>query len=172
MKKIVIMTAICCLLLMTSCGSKKTKDIEKTKAVEQEASVEEDTTESFSIPPRETFAEIPIEAEKSFDYVVQTIDKTFPKAKKSVKRYYGYMGEDQVEGKLSYVFAVYDSSNGNNSSVATAAVTADGSMVYALDENSGHYWLIDKFEPEKKFTDFSWTITTTLEDELTTDEEM
>ena len=177
MKKIVIMTAICCVLLLTGCGSKKTKDVQKIETSAQTISVEDmttdgQTTEDFVIPPRETFAEIPGDAEQSFDYVVKTIDKNFPKAKKSVKRYYGYLGEEQVEGELSYVFAVYDSANGSNSTVATAAVTADCSKVYALDENSGHYWLIEKYEPVRKPAEFSWTVTSAEDDTLTTDEEI
>lgn len=176
MKKIVIMTAICCILLLTGCGSKKTKDIKKTETTVQTITTDDmttdgQTTEVFVIPPRETFAEIPGEAVQSFDYAVKTIDKTFPKKKKSTKRYYGYLGEEQIEGELSHVFAVYDSNGEKQSSVATTAVTADCSKVYALDENSGHYWLIERYEPVRPLAEFSWTVTAAPDDELTTDED-
>lgn len=170
MKKIVLMTAICCLLLTAGCGSTKTKDEEKASS--QKVSADDITTESFDIPPRETFAEIPSGAEQSFDCVVKTIDKNYPKAEKSVKRYYGYLGEEEVDGALSYIFAVYDSADGSHSTVATAAVTADCSRVYALDENSGQFWLIEKYEPAQKPAEFSWTVTVPAEDELTTDQEI
>lgn len=172
MKKIVLMTAICCLLLMAGCGSTKSKDMENKGAASQEISADDMNAEGFDIPPRETFAKIPGGAEQSFDYVVKTIDKNFPKAENSVKRYYGYLGEEEVDGALSYIFAVYDSADGSHSAVATAAVTADCSKVYALDENSGQYWLIEKYEPAQKPAEYSWTVTVPAEDELTTDQEI
>lgn len=177
MRKVVI-AAACCAVLMCGCGSKKTEvkkdEVAKTEQVittgAEDVTTDGHTTETFSIPSRETFAEIPAEAEQSFDCVIKTIDKTFPKAKKSTKRYYGYMGEQQVDGTLSYVFAIYDSKEGVQTPVATAAVTADNSRVYALDEDSEQFWLLEQYEPATEKAEFSWTVTAPV-DEVTTDEE-
>lgn len=175
MKKILLMTAICCLLLMAGCGSKKTNDIRSLGAaadmVADKTTTDGETVESFVIPSYETFAEMPADAVPSFDQAVKTVDKTFPKKKKSTKRYYGYLGEEQIEGELSYVFAVYDSNGDKQSTVATAAVTADCSKVYALDETSGQYWLIERYEPEKPLAEFSWTVTASPEETLPTADE-
>ncbi len=173
MKKMILLTTVCMALMMCGCGSKGTEgktEVKTVTAKDEVLTTDGHTTEKFTIPPRETFAEIPAEAEQSFDSVVQIIDKNYPKAKKSAKRYYGYMGEQQVDGTLSYVFAIYDSVEGENTPVVTAAVTADNSRVYALDEESEQFRLIEQLEPAKVKADFSWTVTA-APDEVTTAEE-
>jgi hypothetical protein len=174
MKKMIVLTAVCMALMLCGCGSKgsaeKKEDVTALTTADEMMTSDGHTTENFSIPPRETFAEVPAEAEQSFDSVIQIIDKTFPKAKKSVKRYYGYLGEQQVDGTLSYVFAIYDSVEGVHTPVVTAAVTADNSRVYALDEDSEQFWLIEELTPVKEKAEFSWTVTASP-DEVTTAEE-
>ena len=176
MKKFIMLTVICCALLASGCGKKSEKKIEKAEPAMAVTTANEDvttdgqTTESFTIPPRETFAEIPAEVEPSFDRVIKTIDKNFPKKKKSTKRFYGYLGEQQVDGTLSYVFAIYDSKGESSTKVATAAVTADNSRVYVLDEDSEQFWLLDRYAPADDRAEFSWTVTA-APDEATTAEE-
>lgn len=178
MKKKTILTIVCCVMVMCSCGSVKTETSSGKAAASPAAVIPEDgittdgeTAEGIAIPPRETFAEIPEEAELSFDRVVSTIDRTFPKAKKSVKRYYGYLGEQTVDGTPAYLFAIYDSNEGINVQVATAAVTADNNRVYALDPDSTQFWLLEQYQTGKSLADHSWTVTTTVTEEITTADE-
>ena len=177
MNKKMVLTAVCCAVLTVGCGSTKLDNKETAAApnpavtsVSEEITTNEMTTESYTIPSRETFAEIPAEAEVSLDRVIKTVDKTFPKAKKSVKRYYGYLGEQLVDGTQSYVYAIYDSTDEGQNIVATAAVTNDNNRVYILDEDSEQYWLLDEYAPERVTVQYSWT-ETEIVDETTTSEE-
>lgn len=176
MKKISLLIVLCFTLMISGCGSNNSKQAEKNSSKSsattsaEDITTSEETIESFTIPSRDTFAEIPDEAELSFDRVVNTIDKTFPKAKKNVKRYYGYMGEQPVDGTPSYVFAIYDRTDDADVLVATAAVTADNSRVYALDTDSTQFWLIEQYQPEKSMAEFSRTVTAAPDAETTSEE--
>ena len=180
MNKKMVLTAICCAVLTAvGCGSTRFDSKETAagpeKAVTAVAAEEitsdgQTTTEKFTIPSREAFDEIPAEAEVSFDRVIKTVDKNFPKAKKSVKRYYGYLGEQQVDGTDSYVFAIYDSTEDGQSMVATAAVTNDNNRVYILNEDSAQFWLLEQYSPERVPVEYSWTVTAVADSETTPEE--
>ena len=70
MKKMILLTTVCMALMMCGCGSKGTEgktEVETMTATDEVLTTDGHTTEKFTIPPRETFAEIPAEAEQSFD---------------------------------------------------------------------------------------------------------
>ena len=102
------------------------------------------------------------------DRVIKSIDKNFPKAD-SDKRFYGYLGEQQIDGTECYVFEVFDSSDGERELVMVAAITFDNSRVYVLNEETSQFWLLEQYSDKVK-VDYSWTMTKDP-DEVTTDEE-
>lgn len=141
MRKTICLTMLCFALMLSGCAeSGKGEEKQLTTAAQAEAAAE---VENYVIPPRETFAEIPAEAEKAFDHVIKTIDRTYPKPEGDVKRYFGYTGEEIVDGSQCYVFAIYDSAEEINRKVVTAAVSHDCGKVFGFDDDSGSYHLIE-----------------------------
>jgi hypothetical protein len=178
MKRKILLTAVCCALALAGCTkTAMINENEKSAAANntlvateaEDITTDVQITADFSIPSREAFAEIPEGTEGFFDRVIQAIDKNFPKEKKDVKRYYGYLGEQQVDGTQCYVFAVYDEKDGEQKPVKTAAITSDGSRVYALNEESSQFWLLEQYS-DRVPVDYSWTFTREP-DEVTTSEE-
>lgn len=140
MRKVVCMTVLCFALMLAGCaesGDTAEKKLTTAARADAAAAVQE------VIPPRETFAEIPEGAEEAFDHIISIIDKTYPKPEGNVKRYFGYTGEETVEGSRCYVFAVYDSVDEPGSKVVTAAVSDDCGKVFGFDDDSGSYRLIE-----------------------------
>ncbi len=172
MKKQIVLTAVCCALALAGCTKTAMLNENEKSAAANDiilATEAEDLTTADQDSSHEGFAEIPNDAEDPFDRVIRSIDKNFPKEKKNVKRYYGYLGEKQVDGTLCYVFAVYDEKDGEQQAVTTAAITSDSSRVYALNAESGQFWLLEQFS-DRVPVDYSWTFTK-APDQSATDEE-
>lgn len=180
MKRKIILAAVCFMTALAGCTKSSFIEESKKSAAANDVDVfvsteGEDittdmlTTDGLTISAHETYAEIPAEAERSFDRVISSIDKNFPKAGKSVKRYYGYLGEQQIDGTLCYVFEVFDSDDGDRELVMTAAITSDDSRVYAYNEETSTFWLLEQYSDKAK-TEYSWSITKDA-DEATTDGE-
>ena len=180
MNKKIILAAVCFITALAGCTKSSFIEDNKRSAAANDVDVfvstgAEDittdmmTTDGLTITSHETFAQIPSEAEKSFDRVIKSIDKNFPKSSKSDKRFYGYLGEQQIDGTVCYVFEVFDSKDGERELVMTAAITSDNSRVYAYNEETSAFWLLEQYSDKVK-ADYSWTMTKDA-DEVTTDEE-
>lgn len=180
MKRKIALAAVCFVISLASCT--KSSFIEENKKSAAANDVDfmistegEDiasdmmTTDGLTVSSHGTFAVIPAEAEKSFDRVIKSVDKNFPKAGKDVKRYYGYLGEQKIDGTKCYIFEVFDDSDCDRELVMTAAITSDNSRVYAFNEETSQFWLLEQYSDKVK-ADYSWTITKDA-DEVTTDEE-
>ncbi len=142
MRKILYVTVFCFALMLAGCAeSGNSSEKELTTAQTAEVDI---LAESHVIPPREAFAEIPAEAEQAFDHVIKTIDKSYPKSDGGVRRYFGYTGEEIIDGAKCYVFTIYDSSEEAVSKVVTAAVSDDCVKVFGMDDDSGIYRLIEE----------------------------
>ena len=179
MKRKIVLAALCFALALAGCTKSSFIEENKKSAAANDVDIlistdGEDitsdamTTDGLTVSAHETFAEIPAKAERSFDRVIKSIDKNFPKAD-SDKRFYGYLGEQQIDGTECYVFEVFDSSDGERELVMVAAITFDNSRVYVLNEETSQFWLLEQYSDKVK-VDYSWTMTKDP-DEVTTDEE-
>ena len=173
MNKKIILAAVCCTkssFIEDNKRSAAANDVDVFVSTgAEDITTDMMTTDGLTITSHETFAQIPAEAEKSFDRVIKSIDKNFPKSSKSDKRFYGYLGEQQIDGTVCYVFEVFDSKDGERELVMTAAITSDNSRVYAYNEETSAFWLLEQYSDKVK-ADYSWTMTKDP-DEVTTDEE-
>ena len=143
MKRVIFLTLTLALSLTSCAGIANDDNSRSTEATTA-------MTKNYTIPSRETFAELPEEQVNSLDYVIEAVDNKYPK-ESGIKRYYGYMGEEVVDGSKCFVFGVYDQSSEGQAQIATAAVTEDNTKVYALDDASQEYALIKTFFSVKVF---------------------
>ncbi len=161
----IVLLAVTAAVALASCGGStgsKTQAAKQTSAVTTDAETSSASTETFTIPERDTFAEIPEGAEQSFDMVMDAVNKSYPNDEKGSHRLYGYMGEEQIDEEKCYIFAVYDRKKDVHTEVATAAVNEDSSKVYVYNEDTMTYQLLDIPEEPEETT---WACTTVPEAE-------
>lgn len=155
MKTVIFLTIITTLLLSGCAGF--AKDTDSSSLAQTAVTTAGSTTENFTIPSRETFAELPDEQVNSLDYVMSAADEAFPKESRDIKRYYGYMGEELVEGGKCFVFAVYGQTGEGQEQIATIAITEDNTRAYILDEASQKYTLLKVFTDKMTLDEYSWS---------------
>lgn len=162
MKRIIaLLTAIFTAAAMCSCGSSGKSDSDSSKKSETTTAVttvaeEEVTTETFTLPSKETFAQIPDEAAESFDYVIEAVKKSHPTEVKGSTRLYGYLGEEDVNDSKCYLFAVYDKKKDVHTEVATVAVTEDSSELYVYNSETLTYVPLEVPEDENVKPEYHW----------------
>lgn len=149
MKRVIFLTFSLAMILSSCASIANDSDSRTTQTTAM--------TQNYTIPSRETFAELPEEQVSTLDYAIEAVDNKFPK-ESGIKRYYGYMGEETVDGGRCFVFGVYDQSAEGQAQIATAAVSEDNSKVYVLDEASHQYSLIKTFSEKKVPDEYSWVL--------------
>ena len=146
MKKLIVLTAIVCAAIsLVSCGKTNSSEnvnlanTEVTSSVTTE-NTEEDETVS-SLPDKTTFEKVPDEAVDSFNYMIETTKKIYTDT--NGKRLYGYIGVETISNKSCYIFAVYEENDGVHTAVATVGVEPNSLKIYALDEQTQKFALLD-----------------------------
>lgn len=164
MKKVTVFAALMlCAAVFCSCGAangssaaaKENTDV--TTTVQTAAPDDENvTTETFTLPSKETFAQIPEDAEQSFDVVIKAVKASYP-AENKTKRLYGYLGEEEVNDCQCYIFAVYDKNKDVHTEVATVAASVDGSSIFVYNAETLTYDVLDIPEDTSSAkTEYHW----------------
>lgn len=178
MKKFtVIITALFTAAVMCSCGSveseKKSSNKSPKNNVVTTAPEEEGSTETFTLPSRETFAKVPDEASQSFDYVIKSVKKSYPVSEKGATRLYGYLGEENINECKCYIFAVYDKQKDVHTEVATVAVTEDSSEIYVYNDELSVYETLEAPDDDDSVVEYNWADNSLSEtDSENTDEQV
>lgn len=120
MKKTIVIAVMALISLMTvSCTN--ARDNGKTPAAASQ-------TAYGSQAGKDTYSQIPQEAEKALGVAAQRSESAFAA---NGTRSYGYTGTTEVKGSECYCFSVFDTNGENTQHVADIAVTADGEKVYS-----------------------------------------
>ncbi len=157
----VLIMTLCAAAVMCSCSNSTEKDSSSKGSAASENAVteapeESASTETFTLPSRETFAQLPAEAEESFDYVIQAVKKSHPSEEKGSKRLYGYLGVEEINDCSCYLFAVYDEKKDVHTEVATVAVTEDSSELYIYNSDTLTYEVLEVPEGEDDTEEYHW----------------
>lgn len=139
MKKIFIMVAaVCTMLVCASCGNtsndnENNVNLTNSEAVAENDNVNNDDGTSAVLPDKSHFETVPDDANASFNYVIETSRSLYKNG--NGKRLYGYLGTEKVNNKNCYVFSIYEENDNKHNEIATVAIEPKTFTMYELGKN-------------------------------------